>query len=80
MASTDSEVYLAWQDARAGAHEGESEDVYFATLKRDGSVLSAADDESVPGWLGVGAGLALGLGIGMVVVWAIARRNRAERQ
>lgn len=75
MASTDSEVYLTWQDARAGANEGESEDVYFATLKRDGSVLSADDDKSVPGWLGIGAGLALGLGIGMVLVWVIARRT-----
>ncbi|MDQ3641778.1 MAG: glycoside hydrolase [Actinomycetota bacterium] len=76
MASTDSEVYFTWQDARAGANEGESEDVYFATLKRDGSVLPANDEESVPGWLGIGAGLALGLGIGMVLVGVIARRNR----
>lgn len=76
MASTNSEVYLTWQDARAGAHEGESEDVYFATLKRDGSVLSTDNDESLPEWLGIGAGLALGLGIGMVLVWAIARRAR----
>ncbi|HEV2760146.1 MAG TPA: sialidase family protein [Acidimicrobiales bacterium] len=76
MASTDSGVYLAWQDARAGANQGESEDVYFATLKRDGSVLPADEDESVPAWLGIGAGIALGLGIGMVLVWVIARRNR----
>ena len=76
MASTDTAVYLTWQDARAGSNESESEDVYFASVKRDGSVATEAEDESVPGWLEIGAGVALGLGIGMVLVWAIARRTR----
>jgi len=76
MASTDTAVYLTWQDARAGSNESESEDVYFASVKRDGRVVPEADDESVPGWLEIGAGVALGLGIGMVLVWAIARRSR----
>ena len=50
--------------------------MYFASVKREGSVVPEADDESVPGWLEIGTGVALGLGIGMVLVWAIARRAR----
>ena len=77
MVSTDSEVYLTWQDSRAGGNVGESEDVYFATLRRDGSAVPVADDDgSVPGWLAIGAGVAVGLGIGMFLVWAITRRTR----
>ncbi len=76
IASTDSAVYFAWQDARAGANEGESEDVYFATLVHDRSALVVDDKDSVPGWAEIVSGVALGLGVGMVVVWAIARRAR----
>ena len=80
MASTNSTVYFAWQDTRAGSNEGESEDVYFATLQHDGSVALIADDEAVPGWLPIGAGVVLGLGIGMVLVWVIVRRSRPARE
>lgn len=76
MASTNTAVFLTWQDARAGSNEGESGDVYFATLKRDGSVIASDDDDSVPGWLEIGAGVALGLGMGMILVWVIARQTR----
>lgn len=75
MASTDTAVYLAWQDTRAGSNENESEDVYFASVKLDGSAGLEAD-ESVPGWLEIGVGVALGLGIAMVLVWVIPRRTR----
>ena len=77
MVSTDSEVYLTWQDTRAGSNQGESEDVYFATLQRNGSDVSVAGDSSVPGWLKAIAAAAVGLGFGMVLVWAITRTRTA---
>ncbi len=77
MASTNDTVYFAWQDSRAGSNEAESEDVYFATLQREGSVV-ARDDDGVPGWMEIGAGVALGLGVGMILVWGLARRSRSR--
>ena len=50
------------QDARAGANEGESEDVYFATLRRDRSAPVSHQGESVPAWAELAAGVALGRG------------------
>jgi len=76
MASTNSEVDFAWQDPRAGSNEAQSEDVYFATIRRAGTALPARSDTSVPAWVEIGAGVAVGLGVGMALMWAIARRNR----
>lgn len=75
MASTDSVVYFAWQEPRAGSNETESEDVYFATLRREGSLVAEDDDESLPGWVEIASGIALGLGIGMAMAWASGRRR-----
>ncbi|MEX2621907.1 MAG: sialidase family protein [Egibacteraceae bacterium] len=76
IASTDDVVYLAWQDTRAGDADTQSEDIYFATVRRTGT-----DDESaglltgVPTWLVVGAALLLGMGLAAAAAGAMARRS-----
>ena len=75
VASTNETVYFGWQDARAGANETQSEDVYFASLHLDGSSVPVRT-ESSPRWPQVAAGTAFGLGMGMVLAWTVTRRSR----
>ncbi len=76
VASTDDSVYFAWQDSRNGSRETDAEDVYFTSLKRNGSALRSESPES-PAWGMLGAGAALGLGLAMVLAWLLSRRRGA---
>ena len=72
---TDDAVYFAWQDSRAGTHEGSADDTYFASVHLYGTPLAVGtqdtEDEGVPAPVIIGAGLA------MLVVFAAGRRRTA---
>ena len=74
VASTKESVYFAWQDSRNGSRETDAEDVYVASLKRNGSAPVSGSDES-PAWGVIASGIALGLGLAMVVGWLVGRRK-----
>lgn len=73
IASSDSAMYVAWQDTRNADPEFQPEDVYFATVQIDGPqvVELSGGDDGVPSWLLVGAGVALGAGAVMILVFAL---------
>ena len=75
VASTKDSVYFAWQDSRNGSRETDAEDVYVASLKRNGSALVSASSDSLA-WGTIAAGIALGLGLAMVLGWLVARRQQ----
>lgn len=79
VVSSNSVVYFAWQDTRAGSNKTDAEDVYFATLRLNGPASVDGADEPIPLWAGVGVGAALGFGIAMVVAAAILGRARPVR-
>jgi len=51
-------VYLAWQDTRNGNAVTNTEDIYFASIKLDGTT-PVETDEGTPGWILAGAGVAI---------------------
>lgn len=76
IASTDVVVYLTWQDTRAGDAVTQSEDIYFATVRRPGAAQESAGlFAGVPTWLVVGAALLLGMGLAAAAAGALARRS-----
>lgn len=80
VASTNEAVYFAWQDTRNGDPELQSEDVYFASLKREG-LVSASErgavlqaDTGVSLWLLLVAVLIAGMGLSMLISGLWVRR------
>ncbi len=76
LASSEDTVYLAWQDSRNGNAVTNTEDIYFASIKLDGTTPIAAD-EPTPGWILAGAGVAIGMGLAMLLVYLTVRRRTA---
>lgn len=78
IASTEDTVYFAWQDSREGDAVTNSEDIYFASLHRDGETMAVAGSTGGGrAWAIGGAGLLLGMGLAMVVATLVARRRGA---
>ena len=75
VASTKDSVYFAWQDSRNGSRETDAEDVYVASLKRNGSAV-VSDSSDSPAWGFLVSGVALGLGLAMIAAWVVVRRQR----
>jgi hypothetical protein len=75
IASTDDEVYFAWQDSRNADRERQPEDVYTATLMLEGATL-ASESSTAPRWGVLGAVLLLGLGLGIAGAWLLSTRSR----
>ncbi|MGI8810626.1 MAG: sialidase family protein [Acidimicrobiales bacterium] len=76
IASSEDSVYFAWQDSRNGNSVTNTEDIYFASLKLEGTA-PVGDDEGTPGWILAGAGVAVGMGLAMLLVYLISRRRTA---
>ena len=74
IASSDDTVYFAWQDSRNGNAVNNAEDIYFASLKLEGTV-PADDDSDAPAWILAGAGVAVGMGLAMVLAFLATRRR-----
>ncbi|HEV2070770.1 MAG TPA: hypothetical protein VGR26_13335 [Acidimicrobiales bacterium] len=72
-------VDIAWYD-RAGADVTNSEDIYFASLHRDGetAVTAASSGGGARPWAMDAAGLLVGMGVAMVLATLVVRR-RATR-
>ena len=72
IASTDTAVYIAWQDTRNGNATLQAEDIYFAVVR----FPSAPEkDEGVPGWVLIGSAAAIGMGVTIVLGLLINRRR-----
>jgi len=74
IASSDNAVYLAWQDTRNGNATFQAEDIYFASVQFP---VVEEEDESVPGWVVVGAAAAIGAGVTIVLGLLVNRRRTA---
>jgi hypothetical protein len=74
VASTDTQVFITWQDSRNGNALTGAEDVYFSSIDLTGGV-TPAPKKHVAGALVFGAGLALGLGLATVLALVFARRS-----
>ncbi|MGH9226506.1 MAG: sialidase family protein [Acidimicrobiales bacterium] len=74
IASTDTAVYIAWQDTRNGSPTFQAEDIYFAAVRFP---VPAEEDEGVPGWVLVGAAAAIGAGVTIVLGFLLNRRRTA---
>jgi hypothetical protein len=75
IASTDDTVYFAWQDSRNGDEVTNAEDIYFASLHRDGDTTIVSAEQGGQGWAIGGAGLLLGMGLAMVLATVVVRRK-----
>lgn len=78
IASSNEEVYFAWQDSRNANRELQPEDVYAAVYALESGTLAVASSSTVPRWWVLGAVLLLGLGLGTVVSWLLSRRARSR--
>ncbi len=79
IASTDDTVYFTWQDSREGDAVTNSEDIYFASLHRDGETTTATSSGSGGrAWAFGGAGLLLGMGLAMVLATFVIRRRGVQ--
>lgn len=78
IASTDDEVYFAWQDSRNANRELQPEDIYTAAYALDEDKLAVASSSTVPRWWVLSAVLLLGLGIGTAIAWLLSARARAR--
>lgn len=77
IASSDAQVFVAWQDTRNGDADTNSEDIYFASVAWDADELVAVSGSSgVSPWVTGVAGLALGMGVAMVLAWVVLRGDR----
>ncbi len=74
IASTNDEVFFAWQDSRNGDVRNQAEDVYAASLRLKGARLASSSGDSF-NWGRLLAGVALGMGLAMVFAWALTRRQ-----
>ncbi len=75
LASSEDSVYFAWQDSRNGNSVNNAEDIYFASLKLNGTTPITEDDEGTPSWILAGAGVAVGMGLTMLLVSIVSRRR-----
>ena len=82
VASSNSAVYLTWQDSRNGRPNTQSEDVYTATIQLDGRASAAdavaTDDDAIAGWVFLVSGMAIGAGVACGLVWLAASRSRSR--
>lgn len=83
VVSTNDTVYFAWQDTRNGDPQLQSEDVYFATLQREGGsdtgrkqVAPLNLGAGVASWLLVGAVFVMGMGASMLTAALWVRKVR----
>ena len=74
IASTDDTVYFVWQDSRNGDAVTNVEDIYFASLHRDGDTTVSSEGGTRP-WAIGGAGVLLGMGLAMVLATLVVRRR-----
>lgn len=81
ITSTDDTVYFVWQDSRNGDPVDQAEDVYFASLRLDGSgaVVAASGSSGPPTWAVAATGVAVGLGVAMLLAALLARRSSRRR-
>lgn len=75
IASTDDTVYFAWQDSRNGDQVTNAEDIYFASLHRDGDTTIVSAEQGGQGWAIGGAGVLLGMGLAMALAAVVIRRK-----
>jgi hypothetical protein len=81
IASTNEEVYLAWQDSRNADRELQPEDIYAAALVLDGATLASSSSVAAgPSWGLLIAALLLGLGLGVTAGWLLNGRARASQR
>lgn len=77
VASTDSKVFMTWQDSRNGNSLTGAEDVYFSSIALEGTVGEPVKDEGAPRVLVVGTAFALGLGVAIILALLVVRRSAA---
>lgn len=75
MTSTDTQVFVTWQDACNGSALTGAEDVYFSSIKVAGTVPTTGDDDGAPGAILFGAGLLVGAGVATALAAAVARKT-----
>lgn len=75
VASTNSQVYVTWQDSRNGNALTGAEDVYASSVKLEATAPLVATKKGAPGPLVVGAAFALGLGVAICVALIVGRRS-----
>jgi hypothetical protein len=81
IASTNEEVYFAWQDSRNADRELQPEDIYAAALVLDGATLASSSSVAAgPRWGLLIAALLLGLGLGVTAGWLLNSRARASQR
>lgn len=78
IASSNEEVYFAWQDSRNANRERQPEDIYTAAYALESDKLAVASSSPVPRWWFLGAVLLLGLGLGTAMSWLLSRRARSR--
>ena len=80
IASTDTAIYVAWQDTRNGNPNTQSEDIYTASVKLPGAAIqSALPPSDTPVWPFLAVGIVVGLGVAMVIT-GIAVRGRTRQE
>lgn len=82
IASTDTAIYVAWQDSRNGNPTTQSEDIYTSSLKLPGATIdSALPPADTPVWPFLVVGIVVGLGVAMAITGIVVRgRVRQERK
>ncbi len=82
ITSTDSAVYLTWQDTRNGRPNTQSEDIYSASIVLAGTAAdagtAASDDDGIAGWVFLVSGMAIGAGVACGLVWLAVSRSRSN--
>ena len=81
IASTNTSVYVAWQDTRNGNPSTQSEDIYTSSLKLPGATVnSALPPADTPVWPFLVVGIVLGMGVTMAITGIVVRGRVRQEQ